>query len=71
MSSIGSVLSHTAEAAWNTVKQTVRSANEGDLGDMAKVAVGAAVLTGAMPASTGVAVLAGNAALGQLLDVFA
>ncbi len=71
MSSIGSVASHTATAAWNVVKDTVRAATDGDAADIAKVVVGAAVMSGAMPATTGVAVLAGQVAAGRLLDVFA
>lgn len=71
MSSIGSVASHTATAAWNVVKDTVRGATDGDAADIAKVVVGAAVMTGSMPVGTGVAVLAGQAAAGRLLDVFA
>lgn len=71
MSSIGSIASHSAFSAWNLVKDTVRGATDGEAADIAKVVVGAAVVTGAMPATTGVAVLAGQAAVGRLLDVFA
>lgn len=70
MSSISSIASSTAGSLWDTVKSTINGAANGDMGDMAKVAIGAAVLTGSMPVSTGVAAMAGNYIAGSLLDVF-
>lgn len=70
MGIVGSIGSQAAHAAWSAVKDTVRGAQAGDVADVAKVVVGAAVLTGTMPASTGIATLAGGVVAGRLLDVF-
>ncbi len=53
------------------MKQTLRGAQEGNVGDIAKLAIGAAVATGAMTATNGAAAIAGTVAVGRLLDVFA
>ncbi|QHJ00905.1 hypothetical protein GT347_24695 [Xylophilus rhododendri] len=70
MSLVSSVIGQNSQAVWNTVRDTVRGAANGDVGDIAKVAVGVAIATGAVPVSNGVAALAGGAVAGRLLDVF-
>ena len=70
MGVVGAVNSYATQAAWNAVRETVRGAASGDLGDIAKVAVGAAVLTGAIPVGNGAAVIAGGMLAGRLVDVF-
>lgn len=71
MGIISSVTDHTLGAGWRAVRDTARGAVSGDLKDIAKVAVVASMATGSLPLATGMVALAGNAAVGSLVDVFA
>ncbi len=71
MGFISSVMNHTVGAGLQAMKSTVQGAAHGDMGDLAKIAVVAGMATSAIPVSTGVALLAGDTAVGALIDVFA
>jgi type IV secretory pathway VirB2 component (pilin) len=71
VASISSATESSGSGGWNTVKQTMRGALRGDVGDIATVAGIAGVATGALPVSTGLAVVAGGELLGTVVDVFA
>lgn len=69
MSVISSLARNTVGAGLNAVGQSVRGAVNGELGDVAKVAVVAGMALGSVPVATGAAVLAGGQALGTLIDI--
>lgn len=71
MGIISSVADHTLGAGWRAVTNTVHGAMNGEVDDIAKIAVVAGMATGSIPVTTGVIALAGDAALGSLVDVFA
>lgn len=70
MGIVGAASYYAAQPLWNSIRDTVRGAANGDVGDIAKVVVGAAVLSGAVPAGNGIAAIAGGMAAGRLIDVF-
>lgn len=71
MGIVSSVASHTLGTGWRAVKDTVRGAIDGEIDDIAKIALVAGMATGSVPVATGVAALASDAAVGTLIDVFA
>lgn len=71
MGIVSSVANHTLGAGWRAVKDTVQGAMKGEMEDIAKIAVAAGMATGSIPLVTGAVALAGDAALGALVDVFA
>ena len=70
MGIFSSVANHTIGAGWRAVKDTVNGAMDGQLNDIAKIAVVAGIATGSIPLSTGAIALAGDTALGSVIDTF-
>jgi hypothetical protein len=68
---ISSVMNNTIGAGWHAVKNTVRGAAHGEVDDIARLALVAGMATGNVPVATGVVALAGESALGGLIDTFA
>ncbi|MEE7545837.1 hypothetical protein HF319_01160 [Xanthomonas sp. Kuri4-1] len=64
-------MSHTVGGTLTAAKNTVQGALKGNVDDIAKVAIVAGMATSTIPVATGVAALAGNSAVGALIDVFA
>ncbi|WDS36856.1 hypothetical protein [Pseudoxanthomonas sp.] len=71
MGIVSSAVGHTVGAAWQAVKGTVQGALHGDVKDIARLAVVAGMANGSMTVGAGVTALAGESAIGSLLDVFA
>lgn len=71
MGIIPSVVDHTLDAGWRVVANTMRGAMNGEVDDIARIAVVAGMATGSIPVSTGTVALAGDATIGSLVDVFA
>lgn len=71
MGIISSVANHTIGAGWRAVSNTVRGAMDGEVDDIARIAVVAGMASGTVPVNTGLTVLAGDVAVGSLIDAFA